>query len=653
MIRTISVQGLGPHENTTIQLDPKGRSDVTGPSEIGKSQLVEAVCFAFFGVDTLGKPFDATSIRDGMNEAAVELTLANGVSIFRSVRLTDKGARVITRKMTGKDGETHVIKTEKDWLSLLAEKRFPSPQLMRLVMAPFAWIPLAHGEGDGRPLRDALTKVLPKADLRQVIAELMKERNASMMKGDPISEARAKESRLRANKERDEALGKVHGIKGLLDAGADDQVEPADDEAIKAAHSLSDAAGLWSDYDDAHGRWEGREEQRARQEVDLEEWRERAAALGDQPDGDAGALQRAREAEVSAVSAYDKARKAVRAVEHDQFGAIDERATLRARDVSTVPAVFLEGTNGARRRLSDAMAALESGDVCPTCKRDGWESRVEDLTKERAGAEEAVAAAETAIAAQRERLTVERDEALVDVANRLQELGKEFTRTTGLMETAESKQEKARAELAQAIAANVGATDWERAKSALGDEPPAAIDKEEAPAIPAGGKPTDEAKAAALATLEQQAKLIGKKEQRSADTNKVQAGLTAAEHALEEAKAEAARLDVLVDCVRAAPSVAIRRQLAALGDLGCVSLELPEGGGCLVRVDGRRWSAASTGRQVVADALFRAGIRRAMKTGYLQIFVDLVSSVGGQPAAPIADPVVLLRTNDSDNLEVL
>ena len=220
------------------------------------------------------------------------------------------------------------------------------------------------------------------------------------------------------------------------------------------------------------------------------------------------------------------------------------------------------------------------------------------------------------------------------------------------MESAEAKQETARAELASTVEANAGAADWERASNALGDEPPTPIEREEPPEEPAADRPTDEAKAAALAVLEDEAKLIGRKEQRNADTGKAEAGLAAAEHAFTEAKAEAARLDVLVECVRAAPSVAIRRQLAALGDLGCVSLDLPEGGGCLVRVDGRRWSAASTGRQVVADALFRAGIRRAMKAPYLQVFVDLVTSVGGQPAAPIDDPVVLLRTTDAEGLEV-
>ena len=50
MIRKISISGLGPHENTQLDIpSPMGHTWIEGGSEVGKTTLYEGVTWALFG----------------------------------------------------------------------------------------------------------------------------------------------------------------------------------------------------------------------------------------------------------------------------------------------------------------------------------------------------------------------------------------------------------------------------------------------------------------------------------------------------------------------------------------------------------------------------------------------------------------------------
>ncbi|MDI7269335.1 MAG: hypothetical protein QME96_15200, partial [Myxococcota bacterium] len=155
--------------------------------------------------------------------------------------------------------------------------------------------------------------------------------------------------------------------------------------------------------------------------------------------------------------------------------------------------------------------------------------------------------------------------------------------------------------------------------------------------------------AAARELLDRAAKMEGAAKQRESDERQARSSLATAAELLDELTVECARLDALVDAVRRAPSVAAREQLAVLGDLGPVSIAFPsEGAAIEIAFDGRPWTLASTGRQIVCDAWLRAGIRRALGMPWLGIWIDRVQDVGGQEIPALDGPVVLLRTVDEE-----
>ena len=169
-----------------------------------------------------------------------------------------------------------------------------------------------------------------------------------------------------------------------------------------------------------------------------------------------------------------------------------------------------------------------------------------------------------------------------------------------------------------------------------------------APTAPTGSRPTADEHRAAVETCDAAKASEGAAAQRATDRATAQAAVEEAGKAALRSTAEAARLDALVDACRRAPSSMAARQLAALGDLGPVTLAFPERENAQtpeVRVlfDGRPWYRASKGRLICADLWLRAGLRRALGVP-LPLFVDEYQSWSG--AWPVLDggPVVYLRT---------
>jgi hypothetical protein len=84
MFKRIAIAGLGPHADFAADLDPEGTTLLSGPSEAGKSFVLEALVFVLWGRSARGK-FAPEAIRDGGTKASVELTLASGRILRRSV----------------------------------------------------------------------------------------------------------------------------------------------------------------------------------------------------------------------------------------------------------------------------------------------------------------------------------------------------------------------------------------------------------------------------------------------------------------------------------------------------------------------------------------------------------------------------------------
>jgi hypothetical protein len=123
------------------------------------------------------------------------------------------------------------------------------------------------------------------------------------------------------------------------------------------------------------------------------------------------------------------------------------------------------------------------------------------------------------------------------------------------------------------------------------------------------------------------------------------------------AEGEADRCVAWLDCVRRAPSEIARRTVAALGDMGRVSLALddaPATGAPCIRVlfDGHEYATCSDGERVLADFLFRVAIRRAAKLPMVPVIVDRRGLWSGPLPEVGGGPVWILETTSDAGIAV-
>ena len=631
MIRRITVEGLGPHESLDLTFDdPMGETRLRGSSEVGKSTLMDAVCFVLWGHDRTGRPLNLLEVRSDAPAARVELVLVNGSVAERVLnRSKDGGRGKTTRSWQGQP-----YTTEKAFLTALGPLGRNLPAL-RQVLIPMAWRALVQGQGGGRPFRDVLASILPKADKGEIVANTMRESGHEMHRGDPLHEGDAKELRTRANRSRDKAIGDVTRLRALVDAAGLD-AGPPEATGTQVARDVIDRADAWDRFD---GFAEA--EERAAKAAELAiEWDDRKAALGDRPSTTGDAIEAARQ----------KAHEAEQREKRTRIKLVGAEAAMReARTRSGAlvepqhPALrFADAVNEAREELNAAIVALNSADdTCPTCAQQWDGARAE--AKQRADrARGAVADAEVDRAEEAERLqelfASSKDAAAASIEHASHVLS-ESERTHARAEAALAE---AREEAAAAAALNAPGVAWDRATRALGPRPSVPAPAE-VPSPPAHARPEAADVEAAKKTIADADRNAGAQEQRAADLERLRETLEASQSGLADLEAECERLDALVDAVRRAPSEAARRQLGALGDLGPVVLDLRIDGGVDVLIDGRPWWLASTGRQLVGDVYLRAGLRRAVGLAWLPLFIDCVQDVAGQEI-PSAAPCVLLET---------
>jgi hypothetical protein len=638
MLQHIEVAGLGPHSDTRISLEPMSANTITGPSEAGKSTLIDAVCFALWGTDRTGRPLDIRAMQAEAAEIRVSLELANGATVVRTLRRSKQGGRGKTTRVL-RDRE---YRTEKEWTAALRDLGENVPALLQIVV-PMAWRPLVEGAGHGRPFRDLLASILPKADLAAIVAELMRAEGFSFERGDPIHGRDAEEIRRRANRDRDRAAGDVERLEILVAAAVSAQRPSVD---LEVPRNIVRAAEKWHAFDRERDRHVEREEHAARVSEAAEGWKARLAELGERPATNAEAVQEA----LKTLDAAKWKRKAVEesAAKARRAVASAEQA-LEATKAPRHPHLrFAGAVNAAQEAYAAALQQEKAGDTCPTCFRDGWTGApVVDV----AAAQEKIAEAEATRKAEADRLEAERASAHDAAKVALLDAKAEAARIDEEAAAAEDAQRAAEDAHALARQSNAPAMEWDARRRALGEMPhaPAPEPKPERPTV---ARPEEHEEVEALETLRKADREAGAAGQRTKDLGTLRGTLDESNAKLERLKRECARLDALVLCIRRAPSVAARRQLAALGDIGPVSIEFREkDGGIDLLVDGRPFHLASTGRLVVADAWLREGIRRARGISYLPIFVDCVQDVAGQ-ALHLPAPAIALQTTATEWIDV-
>jgi len=621
MIRRIEVKCLGPHEALILNLDPEGTTRISGPSEAGKSFIMRATSFALWGCDLDGKPLDPAAIRDGHDKAEVALTLKTGSAIARTK--TRGGSLARSLQKNGDPKETF----KSDDAFRVALGKVGSPDL-RLAMFPLAWQPLAAG--NARPLRDFLTGILPPADLRAEVKRLMDAAQYDLCFGDPIDAKGAEVARRDANRAADEASGALTAATSrLADAEAMTvPTVPADLEA-QARQTLA-LAEEWEAHRQAHAKWVSASTMHAAAVQTRDEWRKRRAEVGEAPKGE------------GLIAAQDAARAAVSAAEDALVPAIAGVRTAEEalRLAQTAPDAEVVKAEAALAKARAAYEAAPKDDVCDRCNRPGWEEAVDvrdEATRALRSAEAALADAEKYALTRRQKAEKAAAKVLAEAEAAEARLRTEWEAKVDAADAADEAFRAFREEAAAHAAA----------VKALGPEPTVPAETP-APKPLASAPPND-------ATIEDARSLLDSiKEAKGAATAKAEAirqakaALTTAETSKATTTAEATRLDALVSAVRQAPSEIAKRQAEALGDLGPVSLVWGDGDAkspaVEVRIDGRAWDLASTGRQIVADLWLRAAFRRAMGTPWAGLFVDRDQDVGGQPLPEVGGPVIILET---------
>lgn len=339
MIRSVDIYDLGPHARATVAFGT-GTTRVSGPSESGKSALVEAVCFALWGKTSDGTRFPEALIRDGAPGVAVELQLDDQRVVRRTLGRTGDGERAI-------DGRA--LASEAAFARALGP--LGDARIGQLVMVPLAWTVLARA--NARPLRDLVLELLPGSDPAEEVARRVHEVGHTLRAPAEarLDEKQVAKLRRDARKSRDEAEGRRQALAERTDALASQiSAQPADD-AVVALHRA------WLAWDAADARYQAAAAHQLAAREAARSWDLRAAALGDAPEP------------VDLSSAE--------------------------RDAKLAEAALAEAREAWRERSGRVKVAREHADafvhpgVCPTCGRDGWDHGVQVAEQARGEADRA------------------------------------------------------------------------------------------------------------------------------------------------------------------------------------------------------------------------------------------------------------------------
>lgn len=178
--------------------------------------------------------------------------------------------------------------------------------------------------------------------------------------------------------------------------------------------------------------------------------------------------------------------------------------------------------------------------------------------------------------------------------------------------------------------------------------PPEPVLSEPAPLVepvaPTVERPASEAIRAAQTAVAARRTHAAQLAEHGRTVTRLREALTQAEAGQIRAQATADRAAAWLAAVRAAPGEVLRR-LEWLGKIGDgITAELPaEGPAVVVKIDGRPWKLASTGRIICADAHFRRAFADALGAKGLPVIVDNRGAWTG--AIDVAGPVIELVTD--------
>jgi hypothetical protein len=642
MFRSLTVSGLGPIDSLDIALDPAGVTTLAGPSECGKSTAAEGLLWLLTGQTWSAPTLDVERIRHGSKEVRVSATTSKGTVIERSMTRS--------RRQTRRVGDA-VVTTEAAFAGQLkaaaavvsADGR--AVPVARLVMAPMAWRDLLSS-GGGRALRDVITPTDAER-VRALVDERLVAGGFPALAGmEPIDPRDVEQARRVARSDLDRQQGALDAATQHVQRLERTPPHRPDEDDVDQAREVLAAMEAWREHDQATGAWLRALQTHEHGFEALTDWEARRAEV----------LQYL-EAARARLQAHPPA--SGRLAELDAQLAAEERAVRRAR---ALLAEARPDVADQRRELADAQDALranranlgsversaaDEAPTCPTCGAAGY-----DWTPEVTRWREAVAAAEARVAAATDALEARQTAEQARLNEEVRRLDAVITEATAKAEALRVERDQ----LAQADRAR--AVDQAEEASALreldrldrqrpGKPPPAP--EGERPAPPTTPQPTSAAVAEARATLADLDRAEGAIAHHARALAEARQRLQEAEVHLGDAQARAARAEALVEAVRAAPDAMFAEGVAAMGDLGDVTVRLVDGA-VDVRVAGYPWHALSTGAQVRADAVFRAGLRRLLRVPWLPLVVDRVQDWTGP--LDVAGPAILLVTEPGAGLVV-
>lgn len=669
MFKQLAIEGLGPHSNTVLDLSPTGIVDLTGPSQAGKSLIVDALCWCLWGVASDGKPLDAALLRAG-KALQVSVTTGKGATFARTrtgVTVTPPGLKAV-RCTTQAALAPHL-------------KALADADLGRLILAPMAWVALANGPGEGRALREFLARVLPGPTADDLL-------DNELSNTEPRGQKGAEAARRDARKRVDQLTGglaqakaapiglepvKPDAFKGLEAAA----LIAKRDEAREAAAAAKADHAAWCHESNAHvAARDARKMWARRRDAIQRPERERILVTAEM----IAASDAEHAANAAARSAADLRRDAISAHQTQRWACNVAASSLRAWQ-ALAPGEF-NATPPTPDEVDAAKAQIaaweaqrrESPPPRPAHPR-GWVAEVnaEPCSKAAKGCQ-IVTRAQTEANAATLRNAIACDTWEAWEASRLPEPTEAFdvvqlaenhrqhtaavqrhlaTRPSTVVEDPGPEPEPIQVELStaaqdavkDAMAANAKWTAYEAATAALGAEPaePAPLRPEPAVVV------VPEVPEWALQVTRDHATYATRLTDWRERAFERGARVTGLQGDLDDATTEAERAETVLELIRAAPGRALAGKLTTLGDLGPVRLEVSDDA-LNVTVDGRPWRVASTGRRIVADAWFRQALRTAVGMGWLPVVVDEAQSVGGM-AIPTTGPAWIIRTVASGSLQ--
>lgn len=630
MWTSLRVAGLGPLDDVTVDLDPAGRTRVFGASETGKSTLADALLWLLTGETASGK-LDVDRIRQDRKAVEVVATTSRSTRIARSMTRSRSQRRSVGDvEHSSEESFAAALKQ----LAARVQVDGRSVSLARLLLVPFAWRELAAG--NSRALRDLIAPSDP-ARVRALVAERLAVNGcAPLVDGEDLSPKAVEAARRDATRARDEAIGVARGRREARDA-LKTQAPPAPSKGdLTAARTTLSDSTPWDRYDAALVAHERASE---RHRIDVARHDEWAA----QRDRLSAGVRDAEAALDDASGPYD-----------DQLGGYEQDLATARRELAAQSVriedlrVDFGGTDRAlqaaasahleaEEQLELAQASERDAEPCPTCGHEGfdWSAEVDRRKALLSDAHDAHIAARAAydarIAAEKERIAQERADADATIAR----LRADAERLMGEIARLKPLSE-ARREAAAALH-----RERQRHSDHMLREPVICARPDDPPTPPAFERPTPDAVARARELLTSIAAAEAAAKQHAQAVEAATDAVTAAAAAEQRARAAHERAEVLVAGVREAPDALFARGVEAMGDLRDVRVRLVDGA-VDVRAGAWAFDALSTGAQVRADAVFRAGLRRRFAMAWFPIVVDRVQDWTGDWDWP--DPSILLVT---------